>query len=31
MIIENIIMATLYIILGMGIEEVIREIMGKND
>ena len=31
MIIENFIMATLYIILGMGIEEVIREIMKKND
>lgn len=29
MIFENIIMATLCIILGMGIEEVIREIMKK--
>ena len=31
MIIENIIMAILFIILGMGIEEVIREVMGQND
>lgn len=29
MIIENIIMAILFIILGMGIEEVIREIIKK--
>ena len=31
MIMENIMMAILFIILGMEIEEVIREVLKKND